>query len=135
MQTTPLRPRVDPYRFQSLDKLVVRRKWLPTVHQCRSHHNTGFPSDHYLLAASLQVKLGARPPAAPRPPKLEYQVGENTRQQFCQTFRSAYVRPRTDTPVPTRTDQAPKVAPQRPLQQAGESTFNRAIQKLSVTVE
>ena len=88
MQTTPLRPRVDPYRFQSLDKLVVRRKWLPTVHQCRSHHNTGFPSDHYLLAASLQVKLGARPPAAPRPPKLEYQVDANTRQQFCQTFRS-----------------------------------------------
>ena len=95
-----LNPKPKPQTL-SAAPLVVRRKWLPTVHQCRSHHNTGFPSDHYLLAASLQVKLGARPPAAPRPPKLEYQVDENTRQQFCQTFRSAYVRPRTDTPVPT----------------------------------
>ena len=100
MQTTPLRPRVDPYRFQSLDKLIVRRKWLPSVHQCRANHTTGFPSDHYLLAATLQVKLGARPPTAPRPPKLEYNVDESTRQQFCQTFRSAYVRPRVELPVP-----------------------------------
>ena len=102
MQTTPLRPRVDPYRFQSLDKLVIRRKWLPTVRHCRAHRNTGFPSNHYLLTASLQVKLGARPPTNPRPPKLEYKVDQNTRQQFCQTFRSAYVRPRNQTPAPTR---------------------------------
>ena len=101
MQTTPLRPRVDPYRFQSLDRIVVRRKWLPTVHQCRAHHNTGFPSDHYLLTSSLQVKLGARPPTNPHPPKLEHKVDEHTRQQFCQTFRSAYARPRDKPPATT----------------------------------
>ena len=44
-------PQVDPYRFQSLDRLIVSRKWLPTIQKIGSSLSTGFPSDHYLLQA------------------------------------------------------------------------------------
>ena len=43
------KPQVDPYRFQSLDRCVTPRKWLPTVYKCWAQHYMGFPSDHYLL--------------------------------------------------------------------------------------
>ena len=45
----PQTPKIDPFRFQSLDKIVCKKQWLPSILQCRAHHNTGFPSDHYLL--------------------------------------------------------------------------------------
>ena len=57
-QTTP---RVDPLRFQNLDKLVVRHKWLPSVQKVQALHNQGFPSDHYPLEAVIQIKTQSIP--------------------------------------------------------------------------
>ena len=55
------RPAIDPHRFQALDRLVTRSKWLPTVQKCHAVHNTGFVSDHYLLESIIRVKLKAPP--------------------------------------------------------------------------
>ena len=55
---------------------------------------------NYLTTASISVKLGAKPPVTPRPPKLEYHVDPETKKQFCQSFCSAYVQP---TPPPADT--------------------------------
>ena len=90
MQTTPLAPRVDPFRFQALDRLAVRRKWLPTVLSCKVNHKQGFPSDHFLLETKIRVKLGSKPPADPRPPKLDYSSTAEVRESFLATFRSSY---------------------------------------------
>ena len=90
MQTTPLAPRVDPLRFQALDRLVVRRKWLPTVLSCKINHKQGFPSDHFLLETKIRVKLGSRPPANPRPPKLDYSSTAEVRESFLAAFRASY---------------------------------------------
>ena len=65
-------PQVDPVRFQSLDRLIVPRKWLPTVRKCKAIQSTGFPSDHFLLLLEVKVRLGARRQRQLRPPPLEY---------------------------------------------------------------
>ena len=53
-------PQVDPLRFQNLDKLATRKKWLPTILRIESKLHTGFPNDHYLLKADIRVKFGAK---------------------------------------------------------------------------
>ena len=98
MQTTPLKPQVDPYRFQSLDRLVTRRKWLPSVKNVRARHDTGFPSDHYLVISHVQVKLGAKPPVPPRPPRLDYAAEEEKLKEFQRTFRAAHANSREREP-------------------------------------
>ena len=98
MQTTPLKPQVDPYRFQSLDRLVTRRKWLPSVKNARARHDTGFPSDHYLIISHVQVKLGAKPPVPPRPPRLDYAAEEEKLKEFQRTFRAAHANSREREP-------------------------------------
>lgn len=54
-------PSANPTQFQKLDHTFTRKQWLPTIHSCRSFTNTGYPSDHYLLVTTLQVRLAARP--------------------------------------------------------------------------
>ena len=97
MQTTPQAPSVDPLRFQALDRLVVRRKWLPTVLSCKISHKQGFPSDHFLLEVKIRVKLGSKPAANPRPPKLDYSSTQQVRESFQNTFRSAYAKGSSNT--------------------------------------
>ena len=58
----PLPPMVDPWRFQSLDRRITRSKWLPSILKVSSNTTAGFPSDHYLLETSIQVKLKSPPP-------------------------------------------------------------------------
>ena len=72
------KPRVDPHRFQSLDRIITPRKWLPAIKQVSSKLNTGFPSDHYLLKVKIQVKLGAKLPKMAKPPSRDYLVDEVT---------------------------------------------------------
>ncbi|CAE7830803.1 rnhA [Symbiodinium sp. CCMP2592] len=98
--SAPIPPRVDPLRFQSLDKLITRRKWLPSVLNVRAHHDTGFPSDHYLLVADCRVKLGAKIPKTSRPPTRDYSA--NT--EFAQAFRKHYARNAQTTPLATPPD-------------------------------
>ena len=90
VQTTLQAPSVDPLRFQALDRLIVRRKWLPTVLSSKINHKQGFPSDHFLLETKIRVKLGSKPATNPRPPKLDYSSTTKVRESFQATFRSAY---------------------------------------------
>ena len=46
--TAPIPPAVDPWRFQSIDKIIARSEWLPSVQKIASNTHTGFPSDQYL---------------------------------------------------------------------------------------
>ena len=62
----------DPYRYQFLDKIVTRSKWMPSVCKAQAVHSTGFPSDHYLLEATIRVKLAAQPPKIQRDPLYSY---------------------------------------------------------------
>ena len=96
-QTTP---RVDPLRFQNLDKLVVRHKWLPSVQKVQALHNQGFPSDHYPLEAVIKIKLKASPQPGSRLPKYDYSAFDNhKKQQFNQELRWQldYSAPAPDT--------------------------------------
>ena len=63
-------PSANPTQFQKLDHTFTRKQWLPTIHSCRSFTNTGYPSDHYLLVTTLQVRLAARPRKPPGSLKL-----------------------------------------------------------------
>ena len=83
-------PVVDPLRFQSLDRLVVARKWLPTVLQLRALHHTGFPSDHFPLFAKIRVKLGALPKPPPAKPRYAYKSDEYTAKTFNRAVRAHY---------------------------------------------
>ena len=84
---SPCKPEVDPYRFQSLDRMLTLKKWLPTVRSISSKCYTGFPSDHFLLTAKIQVKLGAKLVKSIRPPKLEYTAREDIQQFFNSKFK------------------------------------------------
>ena len=63
----PIKPQVDPVRFQKLDHTFTRKQWLNSVRSCKSKLCTGFPTDHYLLVTEMQVKLVARQSKSPRP--------------------------------------------------------------------
>ena len=87
----PQTRKIDPFRFQSLDKIVCKKQWLPSILQCRAHHNTGFPSDHYLLKTILRIKLGSKEPKIPRLPKPDYSSSTKSQEQFAAAFRTHYV--------------------------------------------
>ena len=94
-------PQIDPRRFQNLDKLVTRAKWLPAVQKCFAVHSAGFPSDHYALYASLKVKLGARPPPKVKPQKYYYDKSSETKSRFNHLLRDIL----QETPIiPTSTN-------------------------------
>ena len=100
----PSLPEVDPYRFQSLDRMLTLKKWLPSIRSISSKCYTGFPSDHFLLTAKIQVKLGAKLVKNIRPPKLEYTAREDIQQLFNTKFRQQ-LQPDTHKitpPVPSR---------------------------------
>ena len=80
-------PHIDPLRFQNLDKLVTRKKWLPTVLRLESKLHTGFPSDHYLLQTDIRVKLGAKKYPPSKAPKFDYTASPGTKQHFNSVFR------------------------------------------------
>ena len=90
IDTVPTKPCNDPSLFQSLDKITCRKQWLPTVQQCFASHNTGFPSDHYLLVAFIQVKLGSKPQKPPTPIKYDYSSAPSSVTGFNQLFRAKY---------------------------------------------
>ena len=82
------RPTIDPHRFQALDRLVTRSKWLPTVQQCQAVHSTGFVSDHYLLESVIRVKLKAQPPSTIKPPARDYStIDYSAKTLFNHTFK------------------------------------------------
>ena len=64
-------PQADPIMFQRLDHTFTRRQWLNSVNNCRSKLHTGYPSDHYLLVTEIKVRLAAKAPKLPKPPKLQ----------------------------------------------------------------
>ena len=88
IDTVPAKPCNDPSLFQSLDKITCRKQWLPTVQQCFASHHTGFPSDHYLLVAFIQVKLGSKPQKPPTPIKYDYSSAVSAATGFNQLFRA-----------------------------------------------
>ena len=63
-------PCPDPILFQRLDHTFTRKQWLASINSCRSKLHTGFPSDHYLLVAEIQVKLANRTRKTIPPPRL-----------------------------------------------------------------
>ena len=80
---------IDPRRFQSLDKLTTRSKWLPTVHKIFASHSAGFPSDHYLLEAHIRIKLAARPPKQPPRFRPDYSaISQNAKLALQETIRA-----------------------------------------------
>ena len=83
----PAKPEVDPYRYQSLDRLFTLRKWLPTVRTIAAKLNTGFPSDHFLLAAKIRVKLGSKLAKSLKPPRLEYTATQQVKSRFNSSFK------------------------------------------------
>ena len=95
----PIPPKVDPVRFQSLDRLFTRSQWLPSIQKIGSVLSAGFPSDHYLLEAVVRVKLKSRPPKVPPPICYDYpSITHEQRYQFNQTFRRFHSNPSTTTP-------------------------------------
>ena len=83
----PATPEVDPYRYQSLDRLITLKKWLPTVHYVGSKLTTGFPSDHFLLVAKIKIKLGAKIQKVLKAPRLEYTASQRNLTRFNSIFK------------------------------------------------
>ena len=93
-------PSANPTQFQKLDHTFTKKQWLSTVHSCRSHTDTGYPSDHYLLSTVIQVRLAAKPHRPPRPPKLSIkQPTDEQKQQFNQALQDQLF-PNTPAPAP-----------------------------------
>ena len=91
IDSVPTTPCNDPaLLFQSLDKIVCCRPWLPTVKQAYANHTTGFPSDHYFLLSHIRVKLGSKPPKPPVPIKYDYSSDPQKIASFNKPFRSQY---------------------------------------------
>ena len=84
-------PHIDPVRFQSLDRLITPRKWLPTIRTVKAVHNTGFPSDHYLLLTELSVRLGARRQRQPRPPLWSTTPPDNSARSSTKNLGTHYI--------------------------------------------
>ena len=82
LPATKVLPHLDPTLFQRLDHTFTRKQWLGSVKQCRSKLHTGFPSDHYLLVTDVKVKLAARQPRPPRPPKLNVESTDAHKKVF-----------------------------------------------------
>ena len=79
----------DPRRFQSLDRLILPGKWLPTVKRVKAVHSAAFPSDHYLLEMEVRVKLGAKPKQYQPPLRYDYSaINHTTRKQFNQKLQA-----------------------------------------------
>ena len=98
-------PHPDPTRFQRLDHTFTRNQWLPSINTCRSKLHTGFPSDHYLLVTEVQVKLAARPPKQPRPPKLDFtKATPEAKAQFNTTLKTSLGMQAPQTPPATPQD-------------------------------
>lgn len=72
----PISP--DPLKFGTLDHVLTPKAWLPSVTYALSRPHVAFPSDHFLVEAGIQIKLGAPRVSAPRKPKLDYTAGEAT---------------------------------------------------------
>ena len=95
----PIPPAVDPWRFQSIDKIITRSKWLPSVQKIASNTHIGFPSNHYLLEMVLKVKLNSPPPKQPPKPRFDYSaVFGELRRKFSPAFKKAYGSSRTTPP-------------------------------------
>ena len=94
----PIPPRIDPLRFQSLDRIITRSQWLPSICKVGSFLQAGFPSDHYLLELVIRVKLKARPQKTTPPTRWDYSaVTSREKRDFNLRFRDCYdalLRPR-----------------------------------------
>ena len=95
----PLPPTNDPLRFQSLDRIVTRGKWLPSVHQVKAVHDTGFPSDHYLLVSKIVVKLGSKIPRPLAEPRRSYDQPAQYNLAFRKFYANSAVTPPSATPL------------------------------------
>ena len=80
---TKQHPHADPARFQRLDHCFTRTQWLSSVGSCRSKLHAGFPSDHYLLVAEIQIRLAQRLQTPKYRPKINFsKVTHAFRTQF-----------------------------------------------------
>ena len=100
----PNKPEVDPYRYQSLDRMFTLRKWLPTVHSVTAKLNTGFPSDHFLLISSIKLKLGANLAKVVKPPRLEYTAAQEVRNKFNDSLKQQLSADHSQSNVPRHTN-------------------------------
>ena len=88
----------DPVLFQSLDKVVTKRRWLPTMRSSKAIHSPVIISSRWHLS-----KLGSRVPTPTRPPKRGYVQGslypEQLRKYFSTQQASAGSHPASATDV------------------------------------
>ena len=86
------KPTIDSIRFQSLDRVISPKKWLPTIQQVTSKLNTGFPSDHYLVNAKIRVKLGAQIKFLRRKPNVSARIFNQAFQQNIKALRGSVLK-------------------------------------------
>jgi len=46
--------------FNVLDHVITHRKWLPVIKDIRNRPDISFPSDHFIIQTTLNIKLGAK---------------------------------------------------------------------------
>ena len=93
-------PSANPTQFQKLDHTFTRKQWLPTIHSCRSFTNTGYPSDHYLLVTTLQVRLAARPRKPPGSLKLHIGNPDDAQKDAFNAALQDLLFPEQEPPTP-----------------------------------
>ena len=74
---------ITPESYTQLDHLLVSKAWVPSVQHTRTYPYQEWGSNHYLMVAAIQVRLGAKNVHNTPEPKLQYRQKEEHDQETC----------------------------------------------------
>ena len=69
---------ISPEDYTQLDHVLVTRRWLSSVHHTRTFPYQEWDSNHYLMTATIRVRLGSKRPDNTPKQKLRYSDPDET---------------------------------------------------------
>ena len=61
-----------PQGFNTLDHVLIDKKWLPTITQIKNRPDIAFPTDHFIIQTNFRIKLGAKTKTPKTTPPINY---------------------------------------------------------------
>ena len=83
---------ITPEAYTQLDHMLVSKSWLPSVFHTRTYPYQEWSSNHYLMIAIIQVRLGARNIYNTPEPQLQYRQQHDHEQELCNNYFNDRIR-------------------------------------------